>query len=86
MDIIASVLECFSSDAILPVKNYLRVLLFRKRAANLPVLFQEIKRMINKVVGKWGYGSRPQVSRYMPRMGLKCVARCCLSILRLGHG
>ena len=31
------------------------------------------------IVGKWSYGARPQVSRQMPRVGLKWVGRCCLS-------
>ena len=32
------------------------------------------------VVGKQGYHAGPQVYRQMPRVGLKWVGRCCLSI------
>ena len=38
-----------------------------------------------QVVGKQGYGPRPQVSRQMTRVGFNWVGRCCLSIVTLGH-
>ena len=31
------------------------------------------------------YDPRPQVSRQMPRVDLKWVGKCCLSIVKLGH-
>ena len=34
---------------------------------------------------KHRYDPSPQVSRQMPRVDLKWVGRCCLSIARLGH-
>ena len=37
------------------------------------------------VVGKHHYEARPRVSRRMPRVGLKWVGRCCLSIFTLGQ-
>ena len=36
-------------------------------------------------VGMWGYHLRPQVSRKMPRVGLKWVGRCFLSIVMPGY-
>ena len=55
MDTIASVLECFSSDAILPVKNYLRVLFFRKRAAVTSVVPGDKKndKQSSRKMGLW---------------------------------
>ena len=37
------------------------------------------------LVGKHGYCPRPQLSRQMPRVGLKGVGICRLSIVTLGH-
>ena len=40
---------------------------------------------LRTILRKHGYDPRPQVSRQMPRVGLKWVGRCCLSIVTLGH-
>ena len=37
------------------------------------------------VVAKREYHLRPQASKYMTRVGLKWIGRCCLSIVALGY-
>ena len=65
-----------------------RWLLLDSDKKNIVLLLPSLRHDYDKkseVAGKHGYGPRPQVSRQMPRVGLKWVGRCCLPIVTLRH-